>query len=142
MGVDLPSNLLLTLQRRSFKVMRTVFATECLAKSFPRIGNVRVAIFCPGCFVMAFSSRFFAAVADGFNLVADNTVGAQCLFGGIGTTLPQRQVVFTAASLIGVAAHGHLYPGSIREEFSVSFGDRTVFLLNGTAVEIEVDAAF
>ena len=91
---------------------------------------------------MAFCRWFFAAVTDRFNLVAGNTVGTQGLFGGVGTTLSQGQIVFTTASLIGVAAHGHLDPGSIREEFAMGFSDRTVFLFNGAAVEVEVDAAF
>src|SRR5665647_1367852 len=70
---------------------------------FALINDVSVAICFPASFVTAVGIGFFFAITDGFDLLVLHAEQVHHLLHCYGTTLTQRQVVFTRTALIGIA---------------------------------------
>jgi hypothetical protein len=90
---------------------------------------------------MAGILRLFFAEADRFDLVFLDAEQAQRTLDGFGTLLAERQVVFAAAALVGIALEQHLEALVGDQVLGVGGDQILVLVLDFVLVEIEVDAA-
>jgi hypothetical protein len=87
------------------------------------------------------SARALLAEADGFDLVAVDAQQVHHAGNRVGTTLAQGQVVFRAATGVGIAFDANLLLRVAREIRGVHFHQAAILLRHGVAVELEIDRA-
>ncbi len=92
-------------------------------------------------FVVTRVLRLFLAQADGFDLVILDAEQGQRTLDGFGTLLTERQVVFAAATLVGITLDQHLEALVGGQVLGVSGDQILVLVLDFVLVEVEVDAA-
>jgi hypothetical protein len=85
--------------------------------------------------------RLFFTEADRFDLVFLDAEQGQRTLDGFGTLLAERQVVFTAAALVGVALEQHFEALVGNQVLGVGGDQILVLVLDVVLVEVEVDAA-
>ena len=90
---------------------------------------------------MARVLRLFLAQADGFDLVFLDAQQGEGALDGFGALLAQRQVVFAAATFVGIALNQDLEALVGNQVFGMSSNQIAVFVLDIVLVQIEVDAA-
>jgi hypothetical protein len=85
--------------------------------------------------------RLFFTQADRFDLVVLDAEQGQRTLDGFGTLLAERQVVFAAAALVGIALDQHLEALVGGQVLGVGGDQILVLVLDFVLVEVEVDAA-
>src|SRR5664279_1188606 len=88
-----------------------------------RINEVGAAVLLPASFGALAAGRFFLAVADGTDARRRDSLLDQCLLGGIGAILAQRQVVLDGSALVAVALDDESHARMLLQELRIRIDD-------------------
>src|SRR5574337_872769 len=109
--------------------------------SLSGVDDVIAAVLGPGRFVVTRVLRLLLAERDGFDLAGAGAQQHHHALDGIGALLPERDVVFARAALVGVALDRHPRARMRLQVARVRLDEGLVLVLDDEAVEVEVDAA-
>src|SRR6266542_6860987 len=105
------------------------------------VDDVVASILGPGRLVVTRVLRFLLAEAHGLDLRVGRAVEQHHALDGVSAALAERDVVFPAAALVGVALDRHARRAGGLQILRVRLDQRLVFVLDRVAVIVEVHAA-
>jgi hypothetical protein len=105
------------------------------------INDISATVLHPCRFIAAAGFGLLFTERDGFHLRVTSTRKRHGPAHRLGTLLTEREVIFAATPLIGVALNDYLAVGVRGKELAVGFNQRTVLFFNGVLVVVEINAA-